>query len=1497
MIVFGVVNTARAETYDEPSGETSELTPVEEPSENQEIEEEIAPEQDTIEESNEDTHLEEEENSEDEENLQSDEAERNVIIGDLVIDITVSTLPELLAALGAAPTNASDPFVINIESDITLTGTGAGTGTAQANAVPAGNRAITGGRNIHLISTEDEGINLMVNAVARHFTVGGNATLTIGEGVNLRRVSESTTASAGGGVQVLNTGRLVLDGGRITNNLNLHGNTVATAAVGRGAGVRVLVGGTFDMFSGEISGNRTTADGGSFNNVNRAGGGGIAVDGTFNLHGGTISENWSQGPGGAILMVGTSSIVNIYGGQIIDNWNGTGTTPGGGVGGQGGGAIAMHVGTTLNMYAGRISNNFTGGIGGDGGAIEAAGSTINLFGGTISGNNGRQGGAINNHEGSTLHLLIPETAIDPIGRSVSMAGYAETGVIIESNIARISGGGIVQRGGGGATTGIHMHRGIIRNNQAIGQNTSWDGADFVPGSGGGVYLSTRSFTMHDGIIQGNIAQNTTVTTAPSAATNQGGGGVYILAGTTFTMNDGQIIDNQTGQRADAQAQAGSGGGGVHNRGTFNFNGGEISGNQSGHTATTSGGGGIFTPLSLTIPQNTASTIAILLENNTSATTGGAIAILPTVTTTATVPAFTMTRGTIRNNSATTAGDGIHYAPTLNMNATLATAITTGTGATTQFNISGTAEIENINYAPVVNFGRTGSGTLTIHRAFNLSGNATLSGLINIAPRQRSWNATAATQVASTGTGIHNNTFEFNMTGNPTVLNGLTFAEHPAGANLDLIGSGAGGGARTNHYTVNLLGGTISGGVDFAPHVSGVGGTAGSRINNVTLTLNGTTIAGRTTENGGGIRYQPTLSATGGAAAAGNRTNNSNLNLDAGIINYGIATSNGGGVYHNPHTILPTTGTPGTHNVNTRIRNATITNNKAGDSGGGLFLTRTTTGGGSQNATLNMSEPGSFTRTITSNRAGINGGGLFVSHNLNFTSISNGQINENTAQAQGGGVYIETPPELATATGTFTLTNTSINANTSQLDGASIWVNRMTNIIMTDTTLNHNQTLTGSGGGLHFAPIGNSIHTLTLNGSTINNNTSHLGSGGGLWAQNANIALNDNSTISDNNAAENGGGLFLQRSETTLETGTLTLNGTSAINNNQSETGAGIWISNGAILLSSSGVTIQSNQAEESGGGLNAYNSTIIMNGGSISNNLATYEGGGLFLNNNTNLSLIEGYITNNQASDGGGLYIDDTSYFIGNGGFITNNSAKNDGGGIFTERYENTLIITADAYNNLFLEPDITFTGNSAQFSSNGPANPEIINDHLPETLRGSVIDTHLLNNFDINYPVQDEITFSFYKMDDLMYSDFENANFLAGATFELHRYENGEWTLLETATSDLTGYLNFTSIRPNATYRLFETTPPPGFVRPNGHWVIEVDETGNITIQAEGDLIPAFRIEGQDYFLGNIRDFELPILGGLGRNQRLMLAGLTLIMLSALLTLIARIRRKMQIT
>lgn len=1359
----------------------------------------------------------------------------------------VATNAQLGAAIQGAPTNGN-LRVINVTGNLDLLGAvpavGAG-GSAAANG-----RLVNGGRNVVIQSIQGATLTLPTtgtsNTAWRHFSVAGTGSrLVINEGIVLTRQTpgDRTNGNARGGVTVGAGGRLTLNGGII------HGNH---QTANQGGGVHVDgAGAVFEMFSGTLSENSTNhSTHGAFGAATRAGGGGIIVNnGTFNLHGGLITRNRTDNSGGAILLRTTNATFNMYGGVIYRNWNGghwnhaigAETSHGAAAGsGQGAGAMDMSNGPTFNMYGGMFLDNFTSGHGGDGGAIESGTNTaanrptINLFGGTFRGNHGRQGGAINAHTGTDVRLLDPTTATDPLGVA-AVQPYLATGVVFEDNVAAGLGGAIVTRGGNTPT--IIMNAGTLRYNRAQG-NAPTDGVTFGPrGSGGAIALAdttSSTFTMNGGIIHHNTANNNVTTDAAHNA-SQGGGGVYITPLSTFTMNGGRIVDNETGQRAGVSSTgATSGGGGVHNRGTFNFNGGEISRNRSGHTAATSGGGGIFSPSSLTIPANASAGInPILMTENSSAGVGGAIAMLPTVTTTATVPTITMTAGTIHTNTAahSEASEGIHYAPTLNMNATLATAITTGVGATTQFNIAGTAEIEGIHYAPVVNFGRTGSGTLITHRDFNLSGNAILSGTINITPLQRSINGTNGN--VSTGTGTHTHTFNFNMTGSPTILNGILFDEHSAGPNLDVAGSGTGGGFRSNHYTANFLGGTIYGGIDFTPHVRGAGGSAGQRVNGVHFNLSGTEVRGRTTENGGVIRYEPTMTATGGAAAATNRSNTSNFNLDAGIIRDGIATNNGGGIYHNPHSILPTTATAGTHNINSRMREITVTNSIAGNDGGGLYMTYSITGGTDPAPHFNLSEAG-FARSITHNEAGGHGGGIYIASRMHATAntILNSEIDDNVAGGYGGGIFFENTVNTV-AIGTLELRGSSVSDNTAVLNGGGVSAHRFSHIRLTDSHINENETTTGNGGGIHFDPIGEmavASRLLTVNGeSTISGNLAPLGNGAGIHATRAEINVNNHSEmigntagvsggaiyladggdltirdhvqIDENRSTESGGGVYLDDSYATLrdnarihdneaingggvsatDSSVMLIGGT--VSNNEAENGAGVYLT-GSSMTMHGHAEIYDNVAGGYGGGVYMESaSTLDMyNHATIRNNDATYGGGAYLAPDSAQLSVMAGTVTfsdNTAEVNGGAVYVAIGTYTAlqVQSGTFTGNHAGSYGGAIFTEDYEYFVdALTPGTYGNLIIGnvADVVFYDNYAgagAFSS-PMLSDQVVNAASLSYGNASAGDNPI-NNYDINFERYETVDITFIKMDELLRWEPVRTESLEGATFEIFRRIN----------------------------------------------------------------------------------------------------------------------------
>ena len=1424
---------------------------------------------------------------------------------------------------------------------------------------------------------------------------GGGGHVVLCRGAVIRN---ATSNNFGGAVEVQGAGRLTLqDGAQIINN----------RSDGSGAGVSVAGPiATFTMNGGLIEGN-SARDGAGANGNNGGGGGGVHIQqagGTFNMHGGIIRNNRAG--------------ANAAGTGHLEGVN------------RNGGGVRVHNGT-FNWYGGEIYHNSAS----NGGGISIANGTVNI-----------------NHE----RVLTGNTA----------TGTGALGI----------GGGIHVAGGH-----LHLHHGEITENAA---NTL----------GGGVGIAGGEMTLHDG---GEIHHNHFL---PAGGGN--GGGVYVRDG-TFTLAGGSIhshggTGNQTVQ---------NGGGIFLSGGTVITTGGEIRDN-----VTTGDGGGIG------VTGTGATSVAINIQggtirHNIAGGNGGGIGITRTASpgaaiTGAAIPIFDMTGGYIQNNTASQFSD-VHFAPVVNN--TVAGTVTT-TMPNNTFNVSGTAIVDEINYAPNITQTKNGTtggahNTMTL----NLGGQARV-GELNVNP---SFN------VSGTGTtAARSNTFHFMMADQVIVENRMAF-----GGNFAISAGGtaaANNSVRNNVLNFTMAGGTLHEGIDFTPHLSVIGGNAAGtaannpRRNTVNFNMDGGIIQGGNSINGGGIRFEPTFASANGFL----RENNTHFNLNGGIIQGGIAEVHGGGIFHQPNSTI--TGT-GTHNIVMTMNGSLIDNNRAGEDGGGMYLSFLTTGGTVPTPTLNMNEVGN-TGEITNNIAGRNGGGMFLSANLGGTvagtisgftgnTIVNATIDGNTATGHGGGIYIETPPALTNAIGTFTLINSSISGNTSTLDGASIWMPSVANMTIADSNLDRNTTETGDGGGLHFSPIGTGGgRTLTLNGATtISNNHASTGHGGGIFTGvGATLLEMNDGYVANNTASGSGGGIYVSTGTLTMHQGVINENvanigetptvatvggggvfandqvvlhihhGTFSGNRvahrggttgggggihargvlnlhsgefrgNRAEiqgaansgggaifyTGSNInitgsqgalqfednWVhtgQGGAIRTTSggnitfaNGGTILNNSASASGGGIavlnhdtpitlnfhqvdieenvsrnNGYTAgflaigngpdvTVNLHGGTLIGNSAHGHGGAIMLNNvmNPTYLTIEGTriednftrglagdggairvmggtdtthvtirnailahnqtlryggaiflasgaltlennieLTHNTALNGAGLYVEHATVVI-NGGEITANTADHYGGGIyvtetshlqleetrmtgnhagshggaiFTENNEYFVdTLSPTSYSNLTIT-DAYFNDNTAGTGSF--VSPELNGQEITATglSVGNVPEDNPLNNYDINFEGSEEtFYFSFIKMN----RDFDQV--LQGAEFVLQAYQGGEWVVIATVESDEDGRVEFEGLTSDTLYRLVETRVPYEYRLPEGHWLIEISEAGEPTIIAEGSLVPAFRVENDTYFLGNMLEFDLPILGGLGINTKLVVAGLLIILVSSCMILIVRRRRK----
>lgn len=141
---------------------------------------------------------------------------------------------------------------------------------------------------------------------------------------------------------------------------------------------------------------------------------------------------------------------------------------------------------------------------------------------------------------------------------------------------------------------------------------------------------------------------------------------------------------------------------------------------------------------------------------------------------------------------------------------------------------------------------------------------------------------------------------------------------------------------------------------------------------------------------------------------------------------------------------------------------------------------------------------------------------------------------------------------------------------------------------------------GAGGGL--ANDGN----LTLDSSTVTGNqtSGNFAEGGGIFSSHAMTVTN--STIGPNNLSFNGGGIFIFDGIFTLDRST--------VYGNSADSGAGIFnaAASNLYLINS---TISQNTADTNGGGLynvdtaNAYNATIVFNGADTDRNSSPAAGG------------------------------------------------------------------------------------------------------------------------------------------------------------------------------------------------------------------------------------------------------------------------------------------------
>jgi hypothetical protein len=334
-------------------------------------------------------------------------------------------------------------------------------------------------------------------------------------------------------------------------------------------------------------------------------------------------------------------------------------------------------------------------------------------------------------------------------------------------------------------------------------------------------------------------------------------------------------------------------------------------------------------------------------------------------------------------------------------------------------------------------------------------------------------------------------------------------------------------------------------------------------------------------------------------------------------------------------------------VSLTLNNVTVSNGTATADGAGIGMENFPT---STPWTLTLNHS-----TVINNHAQDAGGGIDAD-GKGFVNINNSLITGNTTVNQSGGIWLDAVANLTTGvleTAALTITQSVISNNSAGQLGAGFGNAGNGTVTVTNSVVRGNVTQ-GFGGG--FADE-NNLGTLIVQNSLFLNNTS-IGSGGALFAGGPSTTIN-NSEFQGNFASINGGALFLgQNGGGTPATtnSTFTITNTTLTNNTANGNGGGIEFEtttgtpNSTSTATVTNSTIAGNSAlTGTGGGINVANGftgNVSLTADTITNNFAATTGGvafagtagGRVIVQNTIIALNNG--TNPDVSSGTGTFTD-----------------------------------------------------------------------------------------------------------------------------------------------------------------------------------------------------------------------------------------------------------------
>jgi CSLREA domain-containing protein len=371
-----------------------------------------------------------------------------------------------------------------------------------------------------------------------------------------------------------------------------------------------------------------------------------------------------------------------------------------------------------------------------------------------------------------------------------------------------------------------------------------------------------------------------------------------------------------------------------------------------------------------------------------------------------------------------------------------------------------------------------------------------------------------------------------------------------------------------------------------------------------------------------------------------------------------------------------------------VRDSTISQNEA-RAGGGLYL-RGAFEVVDTNVTENTSVSyggGLFVEPLTGvtiSGSSITGNSADVGAGINLRSgplnISNSELNDNKAQSDGGGLYIQY--------GQAILTGSSLSGNSASRGGAIFDSSAVSDLDLSPSLIIHNCELTGNnaaeGGAIRNSGI------MRVENSTLSGNVA-IGYGGAIQSDGV-VTVVDSQIL--NNVADAGGGVFSQTDagmfrilpfEFPFELIRTTVSGNTATG--EIPVGGGGIVNIGTMLVDE--CSISDNHSQGYGGGIQNYFSALVVGSllqvlsSSFTGNTARYGGA---VDAYAPTLIVESGFAGNSAQYGGALNVHGpiTELDVTSSSFEENSAAEY-GGAIWLESVIPSVISSS------------TFTANSAQ--------------------------------------------------------------------------------------------------------------------------------------------------------------------------------------------------------